>query len=106
MQAHPNVDAKTYLKEHFQQTLGKIFTPFGNDEIFSLALDKSDPEGNNEELLAELRKHFFVVENGIGEDPTEPLAIKMDAEGHLYQSDPSVDKAEKCVLTGYILESD
>ena len=67
MQAHPNVDAKTYLKEHFQQTLGKIFTPFGNDEIFSLALDKEDPEGNNEELLAELRKHFFVVENGIGE---------------------------------------
>ena len=102
MQAHPNIDAKTYLKEHFQQTLGKIFTPFGNDEIFSLALDKEDPEGNNEELLAELRKHFFVVENGIGENPSEPLSAKIEAEGHLYQTDPSIDKSEKCVLTGYI----
>ena len=92
MQAHPNVDAKTYLKEHFQQTLGKIFTPFGNDEIFSLALDKSDPEGNNEELLAELRKHFFVVENGIGEDPTEPLAIKMDAEKEFQMGDVEEDE--------------
>ena len=102
MQAHPNIDAKTYLKEHFQQTLGKIFTPFGNDEIFSLALDKEDPEGNNEELLAELRKHFFVVENGIGENPSEPLSAKIEAEGHLYQTDPSIDKSEECVLTGYI----
>ncbi|WP_407402347.1 restriction endonuclease [Sodaliphilus sp.] len=69
MQAHPNVDAKAYLKEHFQQTLGKIYTPFGTDEVFSLALDKQDPEGNNEALLAELRKHFYVEKCGIGIDP-------------------------------------
>ena len=86
MQAHPNVDAKTYLKEHFQQTLGKIFTPFGNDEIFSLALDKSDPEGNNEELLAELRKHFFVVENGIGLNPEPMIAKVVEIEGAKYSA--------------------
>ena len=86
MQAHPNVDAKTYLKEHFQQTLGKIFTPFGNDEIFSLALDKSDPEGNNEELLAELRKHFFVVENGIGLNPEPMIEKVVEIEGAKYSA--------------------
>lgn len=79
MQAHPNVDAKAYLKEHFQQTLGKIYTPFGTDEIFSLALDKQDPEGNNEALLTELRKHFYVVDNGIGKNP-EPEISKVRGE--------------------------
>ena len=106
MQAHPNVDAKTYLKEHFQQTLGKIYAPFGNDEVFSLALDKEDPEGNNEALLTELRKHFFVVENDIGENPELAMAKIIDKEGHLYQSDSSVDKNEKCVLTGYVPKTD
>lgn len=69
MQAHPNVDAKSYLKEHFQQTLGKIYTPFNNNQVFSLALDKNDPEGNNQELLEELCKYFYVVPSGIGENP-------------------------------------
>ena len=86
MQAHPNVDSKKYLKEHFQQTLGKIFTPFGNNEIFSLALDKSDPEGNNEELLAELRKHFFVVENGIGLNPEPMIEKVVEIEGAKYSA--------------------
>ena len=86
MQAHPNVDSKRYLKEHFQQTLGKIFTPFGNNEIFSLALDKSDPEGNNEELLAELRKHFFVVENGIGLNPEPMIEKVVEIEGAKYSA--------------------
>lgn len=86
MQAHPNVDAKIYLKEHFQQTLGKIFTPFGNDEIFSLALDKSDPEGNNEALLTELRKHFFVVENGIGINPEHAITKVVEIEGEKYSA--------------------
>ena len=86
MQAHPNVDAIIYLKEHFQQTLGKIFTPFGNDEIFSLALDKSDPEGNNEALLTELRKHFFVVENGIGINPEHAITKVVEIEGEKYSA--------------------
>jgi len=107
MQAHPDVDAKTYLKNHFQQTLGKIYTPFTRDDIFSLALDKDDPEGNNEALLSELRRNFFVVENGLGEDPTKPLTERAGAEGHLYApAAPTVDADEECVLIGIIHKSD
>ena len=102
MQAHPNVDSKKYLKEHFQQTLGKIFTPFGNDEIFSLALDKSDPEGNNEELLAELRKHFFVVENGIGLNPEPMIEKVVEIEGAKYSA-TAVD--DSLVLVGCVRTS-
>ena len=96
MQAHPNVDAKNYLKEHFQQTLGKIFTPFGNDEVFSLALDKKDPEGNNDELLSELRKHFFVIENGIGENPEPTLSEIIEKEGDKYKVQQMV--GQKCLI--------
>lgn len=102
MQAHPNVDAKTYLKEHFQQTLGKIFTPFGNDEVFSLALDKKDPEKNNEELLAELRKHFFVVENGIGVNPTPKIAESKILAGDKYSKPQPGDKL---VYVGSVLKN-
>lgn len=96
MQAHPNVDAKNYLKEHFQQTLGKIFTPFGNDEVFSLALDKKDPEGNNDELLSELRKHFFVIENGIGENPEPALSEIIEKEGDKYKVQQMA--GQKCLI--------
>ena len=96
MQAHPNIDAKNYLKEHFQQTLGKIFTPFGNDEVFSLALDKKDPEGNNDELLSELRKHFFVIENGIGENPEPTLSEIIEKEGDKYKVQQIV--GQKCLI--------
>lgn len=73
MTAKPTVIAEDYIKEHFQEVLGKIYTPFVNHpEYFSLALDQTDPEKDNDELLAKLRKAFVVAECGIGQDP-EPV---------------------------------
>ena len=100
MQAHPNEDARKYLQEHFQQTLGKVFTPFNNSQIFSLALDKTDPEGNNNELLAELRKHFFIIENSIGNNPEGTIAEVVEKEKIKYIY--SETDAESLVLVGCI----
>ena len=100
MQAHPNEDARKYLQEHFQQTLGKVFTPFNNSQIFSLALDKTDPEGNNNELLAELRKHFFIIENSIGNNPEGTIAEVVEKEKIKYIY--SETEAESLVLVGCI----
>ena len=100
MQAHPNEDARKYLREHFQQTLGKVFTPFNNSQIFSLALDKADPEGNNEELLAELRNHFFIIENSIGNNPEGTIAEVVEKEKIKYIY--SKTEAESLVLVGCI----
>lgn len=106
MTAHPNVDATQYIEDNFKDVLGKLYQPFPNKEFFSLALDSNEKyKEENDKLLEELSKHFFVVENTLGENPAEPLAVRMEAEGHLYQSDPSIDKTEKCVLTGYIPKS-
>jgi hypothetical protein len=56
MTAHPDVDAEIYIKEHFQEVLGKIYTPYSNKNIFSLALETDDKyKENNATLLAELQ---------------------------------------------------
>ena len=40
MKAKPGVNDEEYIKTHFQQLLGKIYTPFDKDRsIYSLALD-------------------------------------------------------------------
>ena len=74
MSAHPGVDAEAYIKEHFQDVLGKIYTPYNDKNVLSLALDKDKAyKGENETLLTELRKHFYVEGIDIGENPTQVL---------------------------------
>ena len=73
MKPHPSVDVKDYIETHFRQVLGKIYTPFEEQDIFSLALDKADVQ-NNEKLLAELSKTFFVSKCCLGDNPNDVLA--------------------------------
>lgn len=78
--AHPDVDAKTYFKTHFQETLGKTFRPYENQSIFSLALDNGFPE-DNARLLATLGENFYVVPVELGEDPSHDLAVERNTKG-------------------------
>lgn len=78
--AHPDVDASAYFKTHFQETLGKTFRPYENQNIFSLALDKSYPEDNNQ-LLSSLGKNFYVVPIDLGKDPSDLLETERGAKG-------------------------
>ena len=74
MSAHPDVDAETYIKEHFQDVLGKLYAPYSDKNVLSLALDKDNAyKGENDALLTELRKHFYVEGIDIGENPMEKL---------------------------------
>ena len=69
--------AKDYLDQNLKSVIGKVFSPFANEEVFVLALEDNEQEKEtNEALLLELKKHFFVTENGgykLGEDPTPKL---------------------------------
>lgn len=80
--AHPDVDASTYFKAHFQDTLGKTFRPYENQNIFSLALDKSFPQ-DNENLLAALSENFYVVPVHLGEDPSSSLEVQRAEKGSI-----------------------
>lgn len=82
MTARPGVDAKQYFKTHFQEVLGKTYTPFADDGIFSLALSNEPSEKqNNAELLAELRNHFFVERCRLGENPQPVISAAIGNAG-------------------------
>lgn len=68
MKARPGVNAKSYIREHFQELLGKIYTPYTDPNIYSLALGK-EFQTENEALLNQLNKYFIVQECKMGEDP-------------------------------------
>ena len=80
--AHPDVDASAYFKAHFQDTLGKTFRPYENQNIFSLALDKSFPQ-DNENLLAALAENFYIVPVELGEDPSSSLEVEREVKGSI-----------------------
>lgn len=93
---HPDVDASAYFKTHFQETLGKTFRPYENQNLFSLALDKSYPEDNNQ-LLSTLGKNFYVVPIDLGEDPSDFLETERAAKGNV-ESPNGMGKFLTCLV--------
>lgn len=73
MTARPTVNAKAYLKSHFQDVLGKVFTPYGDHNIMSLALEIDDPINENEALLNQLSQYFIIEKCAMGQNPMEVL---------------------------------
>lgn len=71
MEAHADVDSVKYLKEHFKDVVGKVFNPYQNKNIYSLALDMSDPE--SQPLLDKLKEDFYVAECRLGEEPSSVI---------------------------------
>ncbi len=101
MRALPNEDGKHYIKTHFQEVLGKMYTPYADTNYYSLALEKQDEE-NNEKLLEELRKHFYVVDCTLGENPQEVIERSIVEAPTLIKEKPE----EKNILTGLVRRTD
>lgn len=70
MHAMSNVNAEEYISSHFKQLVGKIYLPFEDKSIFSLALDK-DPnfEESNRNLVEELKNYFYLEPCNLNDDP-------------------------------------
>ena len=75
IKAHPDVNGEEYVKKHFKQLLGKVYTPFMDNTVYSLALDTTNQENKteNEYLLKELQKYFYIAECKLGEQPKQAL---------------------------------
>lgn len=101
MQSHPDEDGKRFIKTHFQEILGKMYTPYGNTDYYSLALDKADV-ANNERLLEELRKHFYVVECSLGDNPQVVIESAKTAMPAEIKEKPE----ERNILTGLVRKVD
>lgn len=81
MTPREGINAEDFLKENFQQLLGKVFTPFcieGPQSYYSLALD-NDPKYNDENdmVLALLEPGFYYENCPLGEDPSKVLPTVM-----------------------------
>ncbi len=94
--AHPDVNASDYFKSHFQDTLGKTFRPYENQNLFSLALDKSYPE-DNKRLRALLGENFYVVPVELGKDPTVQLEKERKDKG-IVNSPDGMGKFLTCLV--------
>jgi len=82
MRQHPGVDGVGYIREHFKQLLGKVYTPFEDKGIYSLALEepsavpegrRGDVERENAAVLESLSKAFYVEPCELGRNPEEVL---------------------------------
>ena len=94
--AHPDVNASDYFKSHFQDTLGKTFRPYENQNIFSLALDKEFPT-DNDRLLASLGENFYVVPVELGENPSDSLNVERYRKGDI-ESPGGMGKFLTCLV--------
>lgn len=101
MQAIDQRDAEEYIKKNFQKLLGKVYKPYSDKEILSLALDNNDAyKAENKALRTELEKHFIISGKiQLGEDPKP----KID-EARQQQGDSLPDTGEKCVLVAYVVK--
>lgn len=82
MRQHPGVDGAGYIREHFKQLLGKVYTPFEDKGIYSLALEdpsavtedrRCDVARENAAVLESLRKSFYVEACELGRNPEDVL---------------------------------
>ncbi len=100
MTGKSDVNPEAYIKENFQQLLGKVYHPFENREnsdqqYFSLALRKPEKEINasvrekvaneNEAVMFDLKQAFYVARCPLGVDPRtlpEDVMPKVEPRPH------------------------
>lgn len=110
MTAHADVHAVSYLEDHFQELLGKVFTPYedrGLQKFYSLALDKR-PEfaDENATILAQLQTAFYVQPCAIGTDPKtlfdyiEPRSVAVPTTPDFLTMHYLEKYADKSILIG------
>lgn len=115
MTAKSDVNPDAYLRENFQQVLGKVYHPFDNREgsdqqYFSLALRKPEKEADaairekvaseNEAVMFELKHAFYIAKCPLGVDPRtlpEDVMPRVKARPH--------DVIPKQFLTMHYLEN-
>ena len=102
MKAHPDVNGEEYIKTHFKELLGKVYTPFAEENVYSLALDTTTNANKleNEQLLNNLKKYFFIADCKLGEQPHQVLQ-KPISEGYSPATDANKDGVLMVMMENY-----
>ena len=77
MAAKPGINGEQFLSENFKDVIGKVYTPFADKQVYSLALDKDKQFAQeNERIYNLLDSSFHIVRCSLGQDPTTLLEEK------------------------------
>lgn len=67
---------ETFFQPHFKEVIGKVFRPYGDKNLYSLALSKAAmSEEENKQVHELLDEYFYITKplKSMGEDPREAL---------------------------------
>lgn len=77
MAAKPGINGEQFLSENFKDVIGKVYTPFADKQVYSLALDKDKQFAQeNERIYNLLNSSFHIVRCSLGQDPATLLEEK------------------------------
>ena len=77
MTAKPGINGEQFLSENFKDVIGKVYTPFADKQVYSLALDKDKQFAQeNERIYNLLDSSFHIVRCSLGQDPATLLEEK------------------------------
>ena len=77
MTAKSGINGEQFLSESFKDVIGKVYTPFADKQVYSLALDKDKQFAQeNERIYNLLDSSFHIVRCSLGQDPTRLLEEK------------------------------
>lgn len=87
------LSGEQFITEHFKELQGKLFRPFDDKNLYTLALEKKQYAGNTQNAEAyQLLKNFFIIEKvNLGDNPKTQLEDRVaDYQAtHPYQPVPT-----------------
>lgn len=105
LKAHPGVNTKEYIHSHFKDVIGKMYSPYEDQNILSLALDNDENmKKDNDRLLDELGKSFYVMPCGLGENP-EPVIARAISESKGIVFNPEKDGVLMVMMENFASKS-
>ena len=90
-----------FIKDHFKELQGKLYRPYGDKNLYSLALEKHEGENAQESDTYQLLSEFFEIKPvTLGENPKDSLDIQVAQ----YQSAHPYAPASEQWLPNYHVE--
>ncbi|MBR6826961.1 MAG: hypothetical protein IKM76_02205, partial [Prevotella sp.] len=81
MKGYDATDSEQYITTHFQELLGKLYRTPNEKSIYTLAIERQgDGEGT---LVEELRKHFYVTECSLKDNPQDKIDEQIKKQGQM-----------------------
>lgn len=74
MRAYPHVDGEKFIKQHFKELIGKVYKPFADKSLYSVALENGDRYAKeNQKLIDMLQTAFCIEKCNLGQNPNDVL---------------------------------